>query len=103
MPVGTAQVGPADLSKTELRTEASAPLKSGSSIDHVWFVLSSGSRQTNHPNKQTNKQTNKTKVKQHTKLGKTNGTMQKQRFLLSADDKLAQPTNETTQKNRLSK
>ena len=97
MPVGTAQVGPADLSKTELHTEApmtqlGRTAASGSSIDHVWFVLSSVSRQTNHPNKQTNK----TKVKQHTKLAKTNGTMQKQRFLLSADN-LPQPTNEPTQ------
>ena len=96
MPVGTTQVGPADLSKTELRTEASMTqlgrtAESGSSIDHVWFVLSSVSRQTNHL-----KKPNKTKVKQHTKLAKTNGTMQKQRDLLSAD-KLPQLTNEPTQ------
>ena len=46
MPVGAAQVGPADLSKTELHTEApmtqlGRTAASGSSIDHVWFVSSS--------------------------------------------------------------
>ena len=58
MPVGTAQFGQADLSKTEAHTEApmtqlGRAAASGSIIDHVWLAKKFSERICNEPN-QTN-------------------------------------------------